>query len=67
MKGYDEQFVAHAIHMIFDGERGQRWAVGERRVSRMVFIGLGLKKSDFEDGFLATRAAGESEGKDKVE
>jgi len=52
--------------MIFDGERGQRWADGEARVSRMVFIGLDLKKSDFEAGFLATRA-GAGTGKDKVE
>ena len=56
MRGFDEQFVAHGIHMIFDGERGASWPVGEQRVSRMVFIGMGLKRSDFEEGFLAARA-----------
>lgn len=25
MHGYEEQFVVHGVHMIFDGRRGQRW------------------------------------------
>mgnify|MGYP005998882855 CR=1 FL=1 len=25
MAGYEEQFVAHGVHMIFDGQRGRRW------------------------------------------
>jgi len=25
MHGYDEQFVVHGVHMIFDGQRGQSW------------------------------------------
>ena len=25
MQGYEEQFVVHGVHMIFDGQRGQLW------------------------------------------
>jgi hypothetical protein len=25
MAGYEEQFVAHGVHMIFDGQRGRSW------------------------------------------
>jgi G3E family GTPase len=70
MDGYEEQFVAHGVHMIFDGQRGRAWddapaaaAVGKvkqkaRRYSRLVFIGIGIDRESLEKGFLACCAAG---------
>ncbi len=69
--GYDEVFVAHGVHMIFDGEKTQQtWgdkdaksdgkgAGGEekegRRVSRMVLIGNNLNHEEITDQWHKTR------------
>lgn len=42
MGGFEERFVAHGVHMVFDGVLGPRWAEGEERVSRLVLIGRGV-------------------------
>ena len=52
---YDEQFVAHGVHMIFDGERGPVWPDGKRQ-SRLVFIGLDLNSETLRREFLACRS-----------
>ena len=89
MHGYEEQFVVHGVHMIFDGQRGVKWdstseeeeetaaaastaksssfgtgsssgapakvsskVMKRRRYSRLVFIGIGLKKDELENGFM---------------
>lgn len=53
MAGYDEIFVCHGVHMIFDGEKtSTRW--DENKESKIVFIGNGLNKFDLEEGFRST-------------
>lgn len=57
MKGYDEQFVCHAVHMIFDGERTKNpWPQNTKRLSKLVFIGNNLSKEEIETGIRSTLA-----------
>lgn len=53
MHGYNEQFVCHGIHMIFDGERGPAWG-DKKRTSKIVFIGLNLNQDELQAGFSST-------------
>lgn len=52
MHGYEEQFVAQGVHMVFDGRRGQLWGNAVRK-SRLVLIGEALKKKQLEIDFLS--------------
>lgn len=54
MGGYNEQFVAHGVHMIFEGERTKILWANKTRVSKLVFIGKNLNKEEFEAGFALT-------------
>jgi G3E family GTPase len=59
MHGYDEQFVCHGVHMIFEGDRAARWPVdadggAQRRRSRLVVIGKELDQAEWEAGFAST-------------
>jgi G3E family GTPase len=55
VSGYDEQFVCHGIHMIFDGERSGKWPeLANKRRSKLVVIGKDLDQEDWERGFSAT-------------
>ena len=56
MRGYDEQFVAQGVHMIFDGELGQPWAEGTKRTSTLVLIGTSLPVSRLKNGWDACRS-----------
>jgi G3E family GTPase len=51
MKGYNQQFVAQGIHMIFDGELGPDWKDGQARRSKLVLIGLDLNTAELENEF----------------
>jgi G3E family GTPase len=53
VKGRDERLVFQAVHMVMDGDFGRAWKDGERRFSRIVFIGRNLDEAEFERGFLA--------------
>mmetsp|Transcript_28503 Transcript_28503/g.31137 ORF Transcript_28503/g.31137 Transcript_28503/m.31137 type:complete len:426 (-) Transcript_28503:950-2227(-) len=55
VKDFDERFVFHAVHMVFDGARGAKWA-DEQRLSKIVVIGVDLEKEEFEVGFTSTLA-----------
>jgi G3E family GTPase len=50
MQGYDHQFVAHGVHMLFDGEVGKPWGDGPRS-SKLVLIGRNLKPDVLKDSF----------------
>lgn len=53
MKGYTEQFVAHGVHMLFDGELGNAWIKDENGVcmSKLVFIGVNLNHQLINQAF----------------
>jgi G3E family GTPase len=56
VKGEDKRLVFQAVHMILDGELQREWKAGERRWSRMVFIGRNLDEAKLRQGFEATAA-----------
>jgi len=53
VKGFDEKFVFHGVHMLFDGNFMGEWAEGQERVSKFVFIGKDLDRQELEAGFRA--------------
>ena len=55
-KGDSDRFVFQGIHMILDGDHQRPWRPGEKRVSRVVFIGRNLPEDAIRRGFLACAA-----------
>merc|ERR1712070_456030 len=48
----NEKFVYQAVHMIFNGHfEDECWKEGEKRESKMVFIGKNLDKDELRKGF----------------
>ena len=45
-----------AVHMILEGDLQREWRDGERRYSRMVFIGRNLDEAELRRGFEACAA-----------
>ena len=56
VKGEDRRLVFQAVHMILEGDLQRPWKSGERRYSRMVFIGRNLDKATLEAGLRACEA-----------
>lgn len=56
VKGEDRRLVFQAVHMILDGDLQRPWKAGERRYSRMVFIGRNLDEPKLRSGFEACAA-----------
>ena len=52
-KGEPRRFVYQGVHMMLDGDLQRPWKEGERRASRIVFIGRQLKEEEIRRGFLA--------------
>ncbi len=50
MKGSDRQTVFQGVHMMMGADTGRRWQPGEKRSSRMIFIGRNLPKDTFIKG-----------------
>ena len=48
-----ERFVFQGVHMILDGDHQRAWRDGEKRESRIVFIGRELPEARIRDGFAA--------------
>ncbi|EJF89372.1 CobW family GTP-binding protein [Bartonella tamiae] len=52
-KGDDERYVVQGVHMILEGDHQKPWKEGEKRESRLVFIGRELNserlKTEFEN------------------
>ena len=44
MKGSDRKVVFQGVHQLMGSDLGPKWAPGERRQSKMVFIGVDLPK-----------------------
>ena len=51
-----ERFVFQGVHMILDGDHQRPWKDGEKRDSRMVFIGRELPEDKIRKGFESTVA-----------
>jgi len=50
-KDDDQRFVLQGVHMILDGDHQREWKKGEKRTSRMVFIGRNLPLDKIREGF----------------
>ncbi len=51
-----QRFVFQGVHMILDGDHQRDWKDGERRESRIVFIGRNLPEEKIRQGFAACAA-----------
>jgi len=56
-KGEDRRFAFQAVHMIADGDFIGPWREGEKRASKIVFIGRNLNRPQLRRGFEACQAA----------
>jgi G3E family GTPase len=56
-KGEDRRFAFQAVHMIADGDFIGPWREGEKRTSKIVFIGRNLNRPQLRRGFEACQAA----------
>src|SRR5579872_6828028 len=54
--GDPKRFVFQGVHMMLDGEPQREWKEGEKRESKVVFIGRDLKEDQIRQGFLACAA-----------
>ncbi|MEP1209620.1 MAG: GTP-binding protein [Rhizobiaceae bacterium] len=55
--GDDDRFVVQGVHMIVEGDHQRPWHKGEKRETRMVFIGRNLDQEKIERSFNACIAA----------
>lgn len=53
VEGEDRRLVFQGVHMIMDSNWGQPWRGGDKRASKMVFIGRHLDGEALERGFKA--------------
>jgi G3E family GTPase len=54
--GEPKRFVFQGVHMILDGDLQRDWREGEKRASKIVFIGRELPEKEIREGFLACKA-----------
>ncbi len=47
----DDRYVFQGVHMMLEGDHQRKWKDGERRESRLVFIGRELPEQTIRDGF----------------
>jgi G3E family GTPase len=50
MKGSDRKVVFQGVHQLMGSDLGPKWAPGEKKLSKMVFIGIDLPRDVFEQG-----------------
>ncbi len=56
VKNRAERLVFQAVHMVMEGDFQSAWKPGEKRHSRIVFIGRDLDEAELERGFAACAA-----------
>jgi len=56
-KGDEERYVVQGVHMIIEGDHQRPWKDGEKRESRLVFIGRDLDREKLEKSFHACEVA----------
>lgn len=47
----DDRFVMQGVHMLLEGDHQRPWKAGEKRTTRLVFIGRNLPRDKIEAGF----------------
>ena len=50
MKGFDRKVIFQGVHQLMGSDVGPKWAPGEPKTSKMVFIGIDLPKDVFLQG-----------------
>ena len=50
MKGTDKKVIFQGVHQLMGSDLGPKWAPGEKKTSKMVFIGIDLPKDIFLQG-----------------
>jgi G3E family GTPase len=50
MKGTERKVIFQGVHQLMGSDLGPKWAEGEQRLSKMVFIGIDLPKDIFLQG-----------------
>ncbi len=50
MKGTERKVIFQGVHQLMGSDLGPAWAEGEKRVSKMVFIGIDLPQDIFRQG-----------------
>ena len=50
MKGSDKKVVFQGVHQLMGSDLGPKWAPGEKKTTKMVFIGLDLPSDVFRQG-----------------
>ncbi|WP_430257625.1 CobW family GTP-binding protein [Neorhizobium sp. IRS_2294] len=55
-KGDEERYVIQGVHMIVEGDHQRPWNDGEKRESRLVFIGRDLDFDKIQKSFMACQA-----------
>ncbi len=55
-KNDPQRFVFQGVHMVLDGDHQRTWKPGEKRESRLVFIGRDLDEAALRKGFAACAA-----------
>jgi G3E family GTPase len=50
MQGTDRKVIFQGVHQLMGSDLGPRWADGEKRTSKMVFIGIDLPRDIFTQG-----------------
>lgn len=56
MKGTDNKVIFQGVHQLMGSDLGPKWAAGETRTSKMVFIGIDLPKDIFLQGLQQCQA-----------
>lgn len=51
IKDFERRFVFQGVHMLFEGMPDRLWGEGEKRTSKMVFIGRDLDEATIREGF----------------
>jgi G3E family GTPase len=50
MKGTDKKVIFQGVHQLMGSDLGPKWAAGEKKTSKMVFIGIDLPRDIFLKG-----------------
>jgi G3E family GTPase len=57
LDGDEDRYVVQGVHMILEGDHQRPWKDGEKRESRLVFIGRNLDQDKLERTFKACEIA----------